>query len=279
MEAAITVLIPVRNDVRFISKAIESVLCQTFDNFKVIVSDNCSTDGTQAVVARYARDDQRVILVEHDQDIGGIGNFNRCLAMVDTKYLIMLFSDDMLWAPNAFQKAWEVLEQHTDVSSVYCDMVFVDESGEIILPHRFSRQGMIDSHQVALQCIRTSRNCFGIPLLTRSTKIKGLQYDPATGYATDVDFSIATTHGSPIYHIAELLIANRYHDANATRKLAALARQHILVVAEKHGIRLSRIERVRMAIIYLVTLFEKYVFFLYLGLRRKCKKHPSSLNG
>ncbi|NLE67651.1 MAG: hypothetical protein GX608_09540, partial [Lentisphaerae bacterium] len=146
-----------------------------------------------------------------------------------------------------------------------------DEDGRAILPRRFARQGKIDSRQVALRCIRTARNWFGIPLLTRSSKIQGLQYDPATGYATDVDFSIATTKGTPIYHIPELLIANRYHSSNATRTLAVLAQRHMLVVADKHGIRLSRVERWRMTLNHLVTLAGKHVFFLFLGFRRMWK--------
>lgn len=265
----ITVLIPVHNDARFISKAIESVLCQTFDKFKVMVSDNCSTDGTQAVVARYAHDDPRVILVEHDRDVGGIANFNRCLGMINTTYFMLLFSDDMLWSPCALQKAWDVLERHPEVSSVYCDMAFVDEDGKMLLPRRFSREGVIDSRTVAAQCVRTSRNCFGIPLLTRSARAQGLQYDPAVGYATDVDFSIAVTRGTPIYHIAELLIANRYHSGNATRQVAALARRHTLAVFNKHGIHLSWGEHWHLTLMYLITLMKKYVFFLFLGLKRK----------
>lgn len=271
MEPEITVLIPVRNDARFVAKAIESVLCQTFSNFKLIVSDNCSTDGTQGVVAGYAQADPRVTLVEHDQDVGGMGNFNRCLGMVSSKYYMLLCSDDLLWSPGALQKAWEVLEHYPDVSSVFCDMAFVDEDGEMILARRFSRAGVIDSHRVAVQCVRTARNWFGIPLLTRSARIPGVQYDPTAGYASDVDFSIAVTRGTVIYHIAELLIANRYHSGNATRQVAPLARRHMLAVASKHGIHLSRDEHCYLMLIYLITFIKKSGFFVLLELRRKWK--------
>ncbi len=271
MTPDITVLIPVRNHEHFIGSAIESVLGQTYNNFSLVVSDNCSTDGTRAIVTRYVKGDARVSLVENEKDVGGMENFNRCLGMVNTPYFMLLCSDDLLWAPTALEKAREVLDRCPDVAAVYCDMALVDEDGKMILPRRFGREGLIESRIVARQCVRTARNWFGIPLLMRSACAKGLQYDPAAGYASDVDFSIAVTRGTPIYHIKELLVANRYHGGNATRQVAWLARQHILAVARKHGIHLSWLEYCILTLTYLITFLKKYVFFLVLAFRKKRK--------
>ena len=56
MDKLITVIIPVRNGEAFIEKAIESVLSQSANSFKIIISDNGSTDLTAQIVSKYAQD-------------------------------------------------------------------------------------------------------------------------------------------------------------------------------------------------------------------------------
>ena len=76
---AVSVCIPTYNYARFLGSAIESVIAQTFEDFELIVSDNASTDDTQAVIASY--DDPRIRAYRNDHNLGLFGNFSRCLEL------------------------------------------------------------------------------------------------------------------------------------------------------------------------------------------------------
>ena len=68
--------VPVYNGERFLARALDSLLDQTLSDFELIISDNASTDGTQAICEAYARRDGRVRYVRQPTNIGGPRNWN-----------------------------------------------------------------------------------------------------------------------------------------------------------------------------------------------------------
>lgn len=95
MNPLVTVAIPTYNSgERFLSDAIDSVLAQSFGDFEVLISDNCSPDNTSEVVNAY--DDPRIRYVRHSENIGANANFNFCLNDAKGKYLLLLSDDDLI---------------------------------------------------------------------------------------------------------------------------------------------------------------------------------------
>ena len=72
----ITVGIPTFNSEDVLSKAIESVLDQTFKNFQLIISDNASTDSTSTICMEYAKKDHRVKYIKQEKNIFLWPNFH-----------------------------------------------------------------------------------------------------------------------------------------------------------------------------------------------------------
>ncbi|OQW92809.1 MAG: hypothetical protein BWK78_00560 [Thiotrichaceae bacterium IS1] len=268
MQTAITVFIPVYNGANLIERAIKSVLCQTFANFALVVSDNCSTDETKAIVSNYLTD-PRVKLIEKSQNVGVTENFNSCLRILETKYYMMLCHDDFLYKPQALAKAFEILETHPEVPAVYCDLLFVDSHSRVLLERRFNRSGLIQSDLVVRQSILSCRNQFGIPLLMRSSASQGVQPDDRLTYTGDVEFSFAYAKGKPIYHIPEFLIGNGFHETNSTRVHFHKVRPQMEIIAAKHGIPLSNFDKLRMRFNAGFVTLQKWVFFFYLKHLRK----------
>ena len=62
--------LPVFNGEKFIAQAIESVLSQTYTNFILFISDNCSTDNTQQICLQYAKQDDRIKYFKQENNIG-----------------------------------------------------------------------------------------------------------------------------------------------------------------------------------------------------------------
>src|SRR3954469_18071317 len=205
----ITVLIPVRNGERFLEDAVQSVLRQSFRDLRVVVSDNQSTDGTAAIVARLAAD-SRLSTIRQPAPLPMLRHFNDCLSRVTSEYFMLLCHDDYLAADGALAAAHAVLAAQPDVNAVYCDMLFVDRAGKPIATRRFPRRGRFDGRATVRASILAARNLFGIPLLIRASATRGLAYDEVLPYTADVDMSAAGAAGGALFHLPQPLIANRY---------------------------------------------------------------------
>ena len=95
MTPLVTVAIPTYNSGdRFLSDAINSVLDQSYENFEILVADNCSPDNTAEVVAGF--DDPRIRYVKHAENLGANGNFNYCVEHARGEYLLLLSDDDLI---------------------------------------------------------------------------------------------------------------------------------------------------------------------------------------
>ena len=96
---AISVVIPMYNAEEYISECLDSLLIQTFQNFEVIVADDCSTDNSLAVVESYKEKfDGRLQIVQTKKNSGGGGYIPRNLGLgfASGEYVIFLDADDFL---------------------------------------------------------------------------------------------------------------------------------------------------------------------------------------
>src|SRR5687768_2355859 len=91
---SVTVLMTVKDDVRFVRAAIESVLSQTAPDLDLVVVDGGSTDGTLDVLKSFVSDSRVRVLQELRP--GQLWGLQRGLDEVRTEYFIQLDSDDML---------------------------------------------------------------------------------------------------------------------------------------------------------------------------------------
>src|SRR5688500_16041598 len=74
----VSVGVPVYNGARYVARTLDSLLAQTFSDFELIISDNGSTDGTEAICRAYADRDTRVSYHRAATNQGIVGNFNTC---------------------------------------------------------------------------------------------------------------------------------------------------------------------------------------------------------
>jgi glycosyltransferase involved in cell wall biosynthesis len=95
-----SIVIPMFNRGLFIGRAIESCLNQSFNDFEVVVVDDCSTDDSVAVVERFS--DTRIRLVRNERNLGVCPTRNRGVASSLGEWIVFLDSDDEL-LPNALE--------------------------------------------------------------------------------------------------------------------------------------------------------------------------------
>jgi glycosyltransferase involved in cell wall biosynthesis len=97
------------------ARAIESVLGQTMPNLELIISDNASTDETEAICRRYATADPRIQYTRHHGPIGGFENFRFVFDAARAPYFMWLSPDDYA-LPRLLERAVAVLDTQGDVS-------------------------------------------------------------------------------------------------------------------------------------------------------------------
>jgi len=124
----VSVVLPTHNRAHLLSRAIDSVISQTMQDWELIVVDDGSTDDTQKTVEGY-RDRLGSRLVYHDQDNAGPGAArNLGIDRARGRFVAFLDSDDE-FMPTKLARQVELFEKEPSLGLVYCDSAFVDLDG------------------------------------------------------------------------------------------------------------------------------------------------------
>lgn len=140
----ITVYITNYNYGKFIKKAINSVLNQTFKNFELIIIDDGSKDKSTNIIKKFQN--KKKIKVIFQKNKGLIVSNNLALRLSKAKYIIRLDSDDWL-DPHALEIMSNILERNKKISLVFPDYYEVDKNGNIIRQvrrHDFKKVKLLD---------------------------------------------------------------------------------------------------------------------------------------
>lgn len=113
-----------------LAEALDSLLAQTYQGFKVIMCDDGSMDNTVAVAQTYVdRYPGKFILIRNKSNLKLAATLNRCLEYVDTEYVARMDGDDISLSER-FEKEIAFLDSHADFALVSCPMIHFDENGE-----------------------------------------------------------------------------------------------------------------------------------------------------
>jgi glycosyltransferase involved in cell wall biosynthesis len=95
----VSVCIPTYNGASYLSRALECVNKQTFDDFEVVIIDDCSADGTVAIAEQYVAAEPRARLIRNKVRAGSSArNANRCIEESRGEWIKFLFQDDLMTA-------------------------------------------------------------------------------------------------------------------------------------------------------------------------------------
>ena len=131
----ISVCIPAFNHQKYIGACIDSVLHQTLAPSEVVITDDCSTDGTVDVIRTYA--DPRIRLFRNKVNSGPSVAANNNLRHARGEYICLLASDDM-FHPEKLARQADYLRRHPEVGLVFSSHRAVDEDGEPIEDSSFA---------------------------------------------------------------------------------------------------------------------------------------------
>jgi glycosyltransferase involved in cell wall biosynthesis len=152
----VSIGMPVYNGEPFIREALDSLLAQTFTDFELIISDNASTDGTEAICREYAAKDARIRYVRQAENCGPTANFQFVLDEAVGEYFMWAAADDKRH-PDFIRMAEMVLKTESEVGLVFSAMRTVNLlSGE----SRPSLTGFSTTHNKFLRVLfRLAQPC------------------------------------------------------------------------------------------------------------------------
>lgn len=118
---AVSVIIPMYNAERYIAECLDSILAQTFQNFEVIIVDDCSTDSSCAIVESYREKFGGRLTLAHMDKNSGSGALPRNKGMMFSRgeYITFLDNDDM-YTKTALEELYTLAKDY-DADVVYCE--------------------------------------------------------------------------------------------------------------------------------------------------------------
>lgn len=124
----ISVIMSVYNSADYLREAIESILNQTFTNFEFIIFDDSSTDDSWKIITEYTNQDDRIILIQNQENIGLTKSLNKGIALAKGEYIARQDADDVS-LPERFEKQVALLDQEPEVVLVSCNLELINSEG------------------------------------------------------------------------------------------------------------------------------------------------------
>jgi glycosyltransferase involved in cell wall biosynthesis len=219
----VSVVMPTHNYGRYIGRAIEGILSQTYDRFEVIVVDDASTDDTAEVVGRY-EDDRIVFLRREECGCSGVLARNDGMAVAKGDLVAVADADDISVRQRLALQV-EFLGRNPEVDVLGGGMIPIDEGGRplggptfmpvFVRPEDYRRRLLVGGNAVL----------HGTAVFRRRVleKLRGYQDCVSSG---DFEFLLRASRYFQLYNLRKILIYRRRHGASLTRTAGRLLRRH-----------------------------------------------------
>jgi glycosyltransferase involved in cell wall biosynthesis len=123
MNPLVTFVVPCYKLAHLLPECVNSILKQTYQNFEILIMDNCSPDNTPQVAASFR--DSRVRHIRNEVNLGHVRNFNKGITLAEGKYVWLISPDDWLRTADALQCFVDVMERNPDAGYAFCRAIEV----------------------------------------------------------------------------------------------------------------------------------------------------------
>jgi glycosyltransferase involved in cell wall biosynthesis len=214
----VSVFMVTYNHEKFVAQAIESVVTQRVNfDFKLVIGEDCSPDGTRAICEQYAMQyPDRITLLPSDRNHGPQGNTIRVLYACTGKYIAFCEGDDYWIDADKLQKQVDFLEANQDFSICFSDVVVVDEMGDC-REDKYPRKGT-DIYTIE-DIILSPRNIIPTPsLICRNVLPNPLPvFFVKAMLSGDIIIQLLTSDKGLIKYVPEKTAAYRNHQGGITK--------------------------------------------------------------
>lgn len=204
----ISIILPVFNGEKYLSQSIESCLNQSYENIELIIVNDCSIDGTLGVLNHYASIDNRIKIINNDENKKLPASLNIGHKEAKGTYVTWTSDDNFyeLTAINDLVKT--ILDKNVDI--VYSDIFIIDHEGKVVREVEFPDfENTIFKNYIG--------SCF---LYKKEVFDKNNGYNEELFLIEDYDFWLKSIVHSQFFHLKKKIYNYRKHGASLTYQIA-----------------------------------------------------------
>jgi glycosyltransferase involved in cell wall biosynthesis len=264
----ISIVLPTYNGSKFLATSLQSCLDQSWQNWELIVINDCSTDNTLAIAESFAAKDSRIRIFSNEKNLKLPMSLNKGFSEAKGE-LFTWTSDDNYYSPHSLEILATALLQHADAMLVYADETLIDDDGNTT-----GTWVMGDVNQ-SVTCWKGCGGCF---LYKREMQSQLKGYDPSMFMIEDYDFFLrGFVQCKYIYLNRADLYFYRFHPASLTgRYMPYVADLQKLVIEKQLDALQTKINQQdfalllrKLAVYYMTQKANAGKFQLYMGRLRK----------
>jgi len=234
----VSVIMPAYNAEKYIGEAIESILHQTYENWELIIVEDCSVDGTRAVIEQY-RDD-RIKVIYNDSNKGIAETTNHGVDVANGKYIALLDDDDVAEL-DRLEVQIDYLEKHPEIDILGGRTTFVNEDGSLIDYGNIPRN---NPKYIKAILLFNCMDFMNSTAMIRKDFIdkNGLRYKDNCMGMQDFLFYIEGSKLGNISTINSFLLKHRIHGKNETKRqmeINAMERARVYADFQKYSLEKS----------------------------------------
>jgi glycosyltransferase involved in cell wall biosynthesis len=229
----VTFVVPCYKLAHLLRECVESILAQSYEDFEILIMDDCSPDDTPAVARSFA--DPRVRYIRNEPNLGHLRNYNRGIELARGRYLWLISADDKLRRPYVLERFVTALESNPGASYVFCPAVKFNDEGETGVYGAHGEQDRVFRRPEFLRVLAHGNSVSAPAAMARKE-----YYERIGGFPLDLPFAgdwyiwARFALDGDVVYLHEPMINYRVHPLNMTKgflgpKAAALVRDELQV--------------------------------------------------
>ena len=197
----VSVVIPCYNAEKYVEQAVRSIMNQTYKNLEILITDDCSTDESFAILRRLAEEDSRIKLFQNEQNQKIVRTLNALVERANGKYIARMDADDIS-LQKRIEKQVAFLEANPDIAICGTNAWHINKDGNKISKSRLPC--LSDEIETLLPYICTF---YHPTVMAKSEVLKNNPYNNDFVYVEDIELW------------CRLVFSRRLHSANLSERL------------------------------------------------------------
>jgi glycosyltransferase involved in cell wall biosynthesis len=201
----VSICLTTYNRAKVLPNTLNSLLAQTYAEFELIISDDCSPDETEEVCREYARRDSRVKYYQNKTNLKMPGNLNAAIGRASGTYIANVHDGDVYHAD--LIRKWKLaLDAVPEAPFVFNGYRAVQRDGSVRNFVQFPGN-QVAGAAIAEYFFGTFSSCVWGTVMARASAYRRVGiFDPSFGFISDVDMWLRLAYGSPVAYVPEPLI-------------------------------------------------------------------------
>lgn len=196
----ISILMPVYNGEAFVSRAVVSILEQTFEDIELIAVDDASTDGSLKILEDYSGKDSRIKIIKNKENMGLTRSLVKAAGIAEGEYIVRQDSDDIS-LPQRLGKQLGFMKQNPSYGAIGTSAHIIDKNGDII-----KNANVPNTWFMTKQILRFG-NCFvhGSMMIRKDVYLRAGGYREAFSVGQDFDLWLRISRLAKLKNLRERL--------------------------------------------------------------------------